>query len=139
VDQTGACWVWVGARDRDGYGVTQVDRVWLYAHRRAWELTHGPIPAVQWVLHRCDNRACVNPAHLWLGDNTVNSHDRDAKGRWAGGSPPGAYGPRLTAAQLDAYARNYFAHVLPPRMLAVALGVNGRYAAAISRHALAKR
>lgn len=91
------------------------------------------------VCHRCDNRACVRPSHLWLGDNTANSHDRDAKGRWRGGNSGAPHGRRLTEPDLAAYARNYFAHVLPPRMLAGALGVTIRQATAITRHVLANR
>jgi hypothetical protein len=52
------------------------------AHRAAWELTNGPIPADQQVLHRCDNPACCNPAHLKLGTHFDNMQDRKRAGRY---------------------------------------------------------
>lgn len=54
-----------------------------YAHRRAFELTHGPLEAGVHVLHACDNPPCCNPAHLFPGDQTLNMRDMVAKGRHA--------------------------------------------------------
>jgi hypothetical protein len=51
------------------------------AHRVAWELTYGAIPDGMCVCHACDNRACCNPEHLWLGTRTDNNRDCDAKHR----------------------------------------------------------
>lgn len=80
------CWLWLGGVDSDGYGQIAVKaadghRTSARAHRIAWELTHGPVPAGLCVLHRCDNPPCVRPDHLFLGTPTDNNHDMLAKGR----------------------------------------------------------
>lgn len=85
VDKSGECWVWTGCRHVAGYGrFNTQDAQWsgvVYAHRMAWELTHGPIPPGLHVLHRCDNPPCCNPEHLWLGTNADNHADKVQKGR----------------------------------------------------------
>lgn len=88
VDKSGDCWTWNGRTDGKGYGRIGYRRQPnVGAHRVSWAMTHGgDIPAM-WVLHRCDNPPCVNPAHLFLGDATDNNRDRHSKGRtrgWAG-------------------------------------------------------
>jgi hypothetical protein len=85
------CWLWTGATVPDGYGSFYwgANGKWsLKAHRAAWVLYRGPIPVNMHVLHACDNRSCVNPGHLYLGDNDANVADRVRKGRsgWTAGS-----------------------------------------------------
>lgn len=76
------CWVWLASRDVGGYGraVVQPRRA-MPAHRASWLMHVGPIPPGLCVLHHCDNRPCVRPDHLFLGDRGDNARDMVAKGR----------------------------------------------------------
>lgn len=79
VDRRGPdeCWEWTTGRERYGYGHSVLGT----ASRVAWELTNGPIPDGQRVLHSCDNPPCCNPRHLFLGTQLDNVRDMMAKGR----------------------------------------------------------
>lgn len=82
------CWLWIGYYYGHGCGGFQFANAGIRlskASRVAWALYRGPIPDGLCVLHRCDNPACVNPDHLFLGTNADNMADKMAKGRQAKG------------------------------------------------------
>jgi hypothetical protein len=85
-DDPAACWEWQANKNHRGYGLFAS---WdenrkthhVAAHRYAWELVNGPVKDGLFVLHRCDNRGCVRPSHLFLGTQQDNVDDMVAKGR----------------------------------------------------------
>jgi hypothetical protein len=85
------CWPWIGWRNPNGYGQFSYQGQSYGAHRIAFFLTHGPIPAGALILHSCDNPPCCAPHDLASGTTADNAWDAVHKGRWATGVRHGAY------------------------------------------------
>lgn len=85
VNAATGCIEWQGDKHISGYGVIRNRYVRFRTHRVAYELAHGPIPAGMCVCHRCDNRVCINAAHLFLGSIQDNVKDKVNKGRQSRG------------------------------------------------------
>lgn len=77
------CWPWLGAINGLGRATIWVKaaKTQLIAARVLWIVERGEIPEGQWVCHRCDNPACVNLSHMFLGTHLDNMRDMAAKGR----------------------------------------------------------
>lgn len=96
VTRTAGCWLWMAGRRHFGHGNFRLNGRGIAAHRYSWMLYVGPIPPGLWVLHKCDNPPCVNPAHLYLGTSKDNWRDCRERHRH---NPP--KGERQWAAKLD--------------------------------------
>ena len=107
------CFVWTASLASHGYGDFRHNHKHYLAHRAAWEQEHGPIPQGKHVLHKCDNRLCVNPEHLFLGSNEENMRDKVLKGRHV----PGYCQIKLTTEQV-AEIRELCASGTPQKELA---------------------
>lgn len=75
------CWIWLGGLFKTGYGAFHINYKTVLAHRYSYELTYGKILNGMLVLHKCDNKKCCNPKHLFLGTQKDNMDDMINKGR----------------------------------------------------------
>lgn len=75
------CWEWMGAKTKNGYGHMNIFYKNQYAHRISYEIKYGEIPVGMVACHKCDNPACVNPDHIFIGTQKDNIQDMIKKGR----------------------------------------------------------
>ena len=113
------CWEWTACTDTSGYGQIRFNGTLVKAHRLSYELHVGEI-GDKHVLHKCDNPACVNPQHLFLGTQADNIADMVAKGRQARGKSHGS--AKLTEADVLAIR----ADNRPQRAIAPDYGISHR-------------
>jgi hypothetical protein len=112
------CVWWISGIDANGYGELRFNKKLLKAHRAAWIVANGDIPAGLCVLHRCDNRLCINQHHLFLGTNADNTADMVKKGRHPRGATNGR--AKLTEKEVHEIRRS----ALSNRKLASLYGVD---------------
>lgn len=121
------CWEWLANSGPKGYGLMFVGHNVLglpltaRAHRIAWALTFGPVPAGLHVCHSCDNTSCVNPRHLFVGTNADNHEDRMRKGKIVRGTHNGR--AKMTEEQVLSMRRRYSAGGVTVAALAREAGV----------------
>lgn len=76
------CWIWTGYANSDGYGKCNINQKAQNAHRVSYTIHKEDIPSGTLVLHKCDNPACVNPAHLELGSDADNARHKSRRRRF---------------------------------------------------------
>lgn len=81
VNKQDGCWNWLSYKDPNGYGRINYDGKPYLAHRLSYQINCGEIPVGKVICHRCDNPSCVNPEHLFLGEQADNVADMHNKGR----------------------------------------------------------
>lgn len=98
------CHEWRGSILKDGYGVVMFHHTHLRVHRLAYFIKTGIQPSKIYVCHKCDNRCCCNPDHLFLGNDLDNMRDASSKNRLAIGDKSG---PRLHPESLKRGINHY--------------------------------
>lgn len=98
------CWLWTASHKSNGYGYMWGGSKKEHSHRLSYSLFKGAIPSVMFVLHRCDQPACINPDHLFVGTQSDNLNDCVKKGRHRPASLKGEVNHKSKLTDLDVEA-----------------------------------
>jgi hypothetical protein len=98
------CWEWKLSLLQTGYGQVRRGGKNYSTHRYAYRLEHGDIPDGMCVLHKCDNRKCCRPDHLFIGTHQDNHDDMVAKGRKRWKAPVGSQNGNAKLKECDVLA-----------------------------------
>ncbi len=79
--ESNGCWIWLGGKNKSGYGIFSFSNISMMAHRYSYQIHKGEILTGMLICHSCDNRLCVNPLHLFMGTNKDNVIDMFNKKR----------------------------------------------------------
>jgi hypothetical protein len=144
-----ACWLWMGAIDKNGYGTrrygSRLKNKNYFAHRLSYYAFKGEIQEGMNINHTCDNPRCVNPLHLYKGTQAENMKDMQKRGRTLGkpkesmqgeSHPQSEFTKDEVLALREAYKyginiaehwREFFPHLSYNTVFLAATGVNYRY------------
>ena len=121
VNRSDGCWEWTSGKFKEGYARFTFGGKNTLAHRVSWKIHYGEIPEGKLVCHRCDNRTCVNPNHLFIGTHKDNMQDAVEKGRIAIGERHG--NSKLTEKQVLLIKAIYAEVVISQKKLGHIFGV----------------
>jgi hypothetical protein len=118
-----SCWNWKHRKNSRGYGTLKILSKSVLAHRYAWEITNGEIKNGFCVCHKCDNTACCNPSHMFLGSRADNNADKMTKGRHRAHKGVEHYKARISEEEVIKIRHSFRIDKTPYRVIAKEWGI----------------